>query len=213
MPYSGFPRDVRFTPVPSQLLGPLLEEIDHLGELKCTLRLIWLLNQKKGFPRSISLAELLADEVLVKSLGNPSEGVQVEIRRSLERAVRRGTIASIEMERNGVKHALYTLNTEANRKWLSEMMVKEGLPPSMQPLEAIETQPEQPNIYSLYENNIGLLSPMIADQLREAEETYPLSWIEDAFREAVSLNKRNWRYIARILENWRREVRTNGGPS
>ena len=32
-----------------------------------------------------------------------------------------------------------------------------------------------------------------ADELREAENLYPASWIEDAFREAVEQNKRSWR--------------------
>jgi DnaD/phage-associated family protein len=53
---------------------------------------------------------------------------------------------------------------------------------------------------------------MIADELKEAEELYPSTWIEEAFREAVSQNKRTWRYIARILERWEREGRTDGEP-
>ena len=55
-----------------------------------------------------------------------------------------------------------------------------------------------------------MLTPMIADELREAEKIYPENWIRDAVREAVSLNKRNWRYIERILENWAAEGRKDG---
>jgi len=58
---------------------------------------------------------------------------------------------------------------------------------------------DRPNIFILYEQNIGLLTPPIADELRQAEQTYPAGWIEEAFREAVSLNKRSWRYIRAIL--------------
>ena len=57
-----------------------------------------------------------------------------------------------------------------------------------------------------------MISPMIADELKEAEEAYPQAWIEDAIREAVGNNKRSWRYVARILERWEREGRSNGGP-
>ena len=53
---------------------------------------------------------------------------------------------------------------------------------------------------------------MIAEQLKEAEELYPSAWIEDAIFEAVSQNKRSWRYIARILERWEREGRGDGEP-
>ena len=42
------------------------------------------------------------------------------------------------------------------------------------------------------------------------EQQYPETWIGDAIKEAVSLNKRNWRYIARILEHWTTEGRDDG---
>ena len=59
----------------------------------------------------------------------------------------------------------------------------------------------RPNIYTLYEENIGPLTALIAEELREAEETYPADWIEEAFREAVRMNKRNWKYVHAILKN------------
>jgi DNA replication protein len=46
--------------------------------------------------------------------------------------------------------------------------------------------------------------------LRDAEQRYPQGWIRDAINEAVALNKRSWRYIARILENWSTEGRSDG---
>jgi DnaD/phage-associated family protein len=69
---------------------------------------------------------------------------------------------------------------------------------------------ELPDIFTLYEQNIGMLTPMIAEELREAEKLYPLNWIKDAIKEAVALNKRSWRYIAAILERWSAEGRSDG---
>ncbi|HEX3723476.1 MAG TPA: DnaD domain protein, partial [Nitrolancea sp.] len=66
---------------------------------------------------------------------------------------------------------------------------------------------ERPNIFRLYEQNVGLLTPLIADQLIEAIELYPEGWIEEAINDAVSLNRRNWRYIQRILQRWDHEGR------
>jgi DnaD/phage-associated family protein len=60
----------------------------------------------------------------------------------------------------------------------------------------------------LYEQNIGLLSPLIADHLVKAMERYPRDWIEDAIGEAVAYNRRSWRYIQRILQNWAATGRT-----
>jgi DNA replication protein len=71
-------------------------------------------------------------------------------------------------------------------------------------------QPSAVNIFILYEQNIGMITPMIAEELQEAEKLYPPGWIEEAFREAVTLNKRSWRYIARILERWASEGKDSG---
>lgn len=102
-----------------------------------------------------------------------------EFQRGLKLAVKRGVILSSPGDSGGGEEVYFSR--------------KEG-----------GTAPEaaRPNIFALYEENIGLLTPLIAEELKEAEKRYPRKWIEEAFREAVVLNKRSWRYIARILENW-----------
>ena len=212
MSFGGFPPRARLVPVPSPLFGPLLEEIDDLAELKCTLRIIWLLHQKRGYPRFVTLGELLADRTLAKALsaGGPPDRQRME--GALAKGVRRGTLATGTVERPGGVEQLYVLNTEPDRRAL-ERVTRGGLPPASLPkAEPWEGPVQRPNIFTLYEDNIGMLSPMIAEQLREAEALYPPAWIEDAFREAVSLNSRSWRYIARILDRWEREGRSNGEP-
>lgn len=74
----------------------------------------------------------------------------------------------------------------------------------------VQVQVERPNIFVLYEQNIGLLSPLIAEELKEAADHYPAEWIEAAFREAVLYNKRNWKYIRAILRRWETEGRQHG---
>ena len=63
-------------------------------------------------------------------------------------------------------------------------------------------QVERPSLVGLYEQNIGLVTPMLVDELREAEERYPKEWIEEAMREAVRANARSWRYVSKVLERW-----------
>jgi len=70
--------------------------------------------------------------------------------------------------------------------------------------------PKPSNIMVLYEAEVGLLTPLIAEELEDAEKLYPAQWVEDAFREAVELNKRSWRYIEAILKRWAREGKDNG---
>jgi DnaD/phage-associated family protein len=66
----------------------------------------------------------------------------------------------------------------------------------------VRLEVERPNIFVLYEQNIGLLTPLIAEELRDAEKTYPADWIEEAFRIAVEHNARHWRYVRSVLERW-----------
>ena len=212
MSFAGFPRKVRFTPVPSPLFGPLLEQIDDLSELKCTLRLIWLLHQKKGYPRYVSLGSLLTDRVLVKALASGEVDPRAEIERALTLAVRRGIFCAGTVSGDDKGDRVYTLNTESDRKALAELVGDEPLPEAPSPAEPWDNGAQRPNVFGLYEDNIGMLSPMIAEELKEAEELYPQSWIEDAFREAVGHNKRSWRYIAAILERWHQEGRDDGEP-
>ena len=212
MPFGGFPPRVRYTPVPNPFFGPLLEQIDDLAELKCTLRVIWLLNQKRGYPRLVTLGELLADKTLARSL--PDDGVpgQDLVELGLARAVDRGSLATGLVTRDGGLERVYVLNSEPQRKALASVAEGDLSPvPGPRPNRSNNAD-ERPNIYAIYEDNIGMLSPIIAEELREAEELYPESWIEDAFREAVAQNKRSWRYIARILERWEREGKDDGEP-
>lgn len=67
--------------------------------------------------------------------------------------------------------------------------------------------PPQPNIFKLYEQNIGAITPKLADLLKDAEKEYPADWIPEAFEEAVKNNVRKWSYIAAILENWKKDGR------
>ena len=69
----------------------------------------------------------------------------------------------------------------------------------------ISFDPPRLNIFKLYEANIGPLSPIIADALRDLDQTYPADWIEQAIPPQFSNNARKLRYIEVILQNWQEE--------
>jgi DnaD/phage-associated family protein len=118
----------------------------------------------------------------------------------------------------------FLLNTRDNKTWVEALgngEVDVVQTPLVQPyLDADAQSPvlipqsairiERPNIYVLYEQNIGLLTPIMAEKLQDSETRYPREWIDAAFEEAVLNNKRNWRYIERILERWTAEGRQSG---
>jgi DnaD/phage-associated family protein len=107
------------------------------------------------------------------------------IRRALSSAVEQGALLHSTSNVDGVLTDVYSLPTDSR-------------------------QPSAANIFALYEQNIGIITPMIAEELQEAKKLYPPRWIEEAFKEAVTLNKRSWRYIARILERWASEGKDSG---
>lgn len=130
---------------------------------------------------------------------------------ALEAATGRGTILHIALDRDGATEDVYFLNTDYNRKIIASIRGGEFQLPGFEVRgQAYVELEELPDIFTLYEQNIGMLTPMIAEELRQAEKLYPESWIRDAIREAVSLNKRNWRYMAAILERWSSEGKGSG---
>ncbi len=60
-------------------------------------------------------------------------------------------------------------------------------------------------ISQLYEANIGMLTPMIVEQLRDIRARYPPGWFGEALKEAVALEHRSLKYIEAILARWKTE--------
>ena len=207
-PFSGFPQKMRLTPLPNIFFSQLLPHIDDITELKVTLHLFWVLYGKRGYPKFVTYGELLGDRLLMMGVGS-----EAALRSGLEGALSRGTIIDLNLEQHGRTEKLYFLNTGSDceaRKRIERGEIDVGVLPEEEPfIEDMETA-EQPNIFTLYEENIGMLAPMIAEELKAAEQLYPVSWIDDAFREAVSRNKRNWKYIEAILKRWDSEGREHG---
>jgi DnaD/phage-associated family protein len=209
--FTGFPAKMRFTPLPNLFFSSLLPQISDITELKVTLYIFEVLYQKKGYPRFVTFGELLTSTSLISSLGEAGKPPKEVLRSALEMATQRGTILYIALDKGGTSEDIYFLNTESDRQIVAKIrsgeLVLSGLKAGGQADTELE---EQSDIFVLYEQNVGMLTPMIADELREAEKLYPKTWIKDAIKEAVSLNKRNWRYIAAILERWLSEGKGNG---
>ena len=214
MRFTGFPRGTRHTPVPNPLFGPLLETIDDISELKCTLRAIWLLHKKKGYPRYLTSREVLGDRVLRVALNRPGEPSFDAIRRGMKSCVARGTFLALDVALQEGQQEIFFLNDVPGQRAV-ELIGQGDLRIEGVTLGVMEPDgPVEPkaNIFELYEENIGMLTPLLSEQMVEAESTYPWSWIEEAFKIAVSRNVRNWRYIDAILRRWAAEGKDDGEP-
>ena len=206
--FNGFPARMEFTPVPNLFINSLMPQISDITELKVTLHLFAALYRKRGYPRFATYDELLGDASLMTGLKHEGEPAEA-LRHGLDMAIERGTFLQVMLNREDRPEEVYFLNSEADRQVVTRIQNGEfaltGLQAARPTVDAGLEEP--PNIFSLYEENIGMLTPMIADELREAEKLYPEGWIRDAIGEAVNLNKRSWRYISRILERWASEGR------
>jgi DNA replication protein len=219
--FSGFSAGKNSSvPLPEQFFTTLLPEIEDQAELKVTLHLFWLLSQKRGTPRCASERELAADALLRRSLrrrGDPRPPEE-RLRAGLELAVARGTLLCVRVRLDGEVVCWYFFNTEPSRRAVAQLQAGEMAAERLLKLEGpaadgatfatgetLTVEVERPTIFALYEQNIGLLLPLVAEDLKDAAERYPEAWILDAFRAAVEQNKRNWSYIRAILRRWETE--------
>lgn len=212
--FVGFP-DVKLRPikVPDLFFTELAPQIDNLAEMKLTLHCFWLLNEQSQEHRFLRGEDLRQDEGLLDSLasGGDLRSAQAVLKDALERAVARNTLLRLEIETGDEKSPeledWYFLNTVKGRQTIA--MIRQGRLDEIRsalPDEA-RLRVNRPNIFVIYEQNIGALTPLIADQLQDMERSYAPEWVHDAFEIAVSRNKRNLRYIQNILRRWETEGR------
>lgn len=209
--FKGFPAKSQFTAVPNAFFSTLLPQISDIAELKTTLHIFQTLYQKRGYPRFTSYRELLANQSLMSSLKEAKGTPEKALHNALEAAVKRGTILHLVLDKDDVTEDIYLLNTESDRQTMAKIQAGELKLSGLKLKEpALIDAEEPPDIFSLYEQNIGMLTPIIAEELRDALQLYPESWIRDAIKEAVNQNIRKKSYILAILERWNTEGRGDG---
>ncbi len=209
--FSGFPAGADVTPIPNSFFTKVMPQIDEVTELKVLLHIFWVISNRRGYAQFVTYNELVSDPMLMSGFKSGTSLGDKILRQALDQSVKRGTILHLVLERSGKLEDAYFINNETGRKTFEK--IRQGKLPQLvvtpNRCEAMKTEPEF-NIFTLYEQNIGVLTPMISEELREAERLYPLEWIVSAFKEAVTLNKRSWKYISRILERWAIEGKDDG---
>jgi DNA replication protein len=205
-PFVGFPSSARATPVPNVFFSELLPQIEDDAELRVTLYLIFALGRRKGYPRFVTERELKAEAPLLAGLGEDDEALG-RLEQGIKATVERGSVLQLQLEQAGRLEKLYFLNTPSDRRALEQL--RDGRIPLGRVLPGTQVAPvlKRENVFQLYEENIGALTPLVAEELLEAEQLYPFEWLQDALKEAALLNKRSWRYASRILQRWATEGR------
>ena len=188
--FKGFTESETFSVIPDTFFHQLLKQIEDVAELKVTLYLIWRIEHMEGPFRVLSKMDFS-----VKDLGLAAD----EITFGLEKAVKRGTLLKVQREAT----VYFLLNSPRGRAGAAA--IEQG---EWNPKTGVAAPPvERPNIFKLYEENIGPLTPLIADALKDAETLYSAEWIRESIELAVKNNKRSWRYCEAILKRWKEEGR------
>jgi len=204
--FKGFPPGkVRQIDVPAPFFSDLLPLIDDLAELKVTLFCIWALQQKEGLYRYLRRGDFVNSAALMQGLAvtDPQADPEAILDAALQRALKRESLLCGEVALDNTTERLYFGNTVQGRSAIRQLKAGNWKPGDLD--NPVEILPERPNVYTLYEDNIGPLTPMIADALKDAERDYPARWLEEAVQQAMASNKRSWRYIQAILKRWESE--------
>lgn len=188
--FSGFGDSETSTSIPDSLFTGFLQQAQDLPELKIVLYALWRIQHMDS-----SLKALTREDFAQADLGLGA----LEIDGGLQRAVEDQVLLRVG-EGPGVRYLLNSPQGQAAARLLAEGRMSDELGLSSGPLE-------RPSVFSLYEQNVGPLTPLIADALKDAEETYPLDWISEAIELAVKNNKRSWSYCEAILRRWKEEGR------
>lgn len=212
-PFSGFTNvHEGAVPVPGRFFTDLLPEITSLPELQVTLAMLRLFAEHGGYEAPVAEPQVLADRALRTAFtpeGTTGGDARQAILDALDRAVARGTLLRVQARSGRRATAWYFLHTVVTRELVRAIQRGAISPPPAMWTEdrAPEVTADPPTPFFLYEQNIGPLTPMVADRITRAMDEYPASWLEDAIEEAVTYNRRSWRYIERILQSWAEQGR------
>ncbi|TFH34672.1 MAG: DnaD domain protein [Dehalococcoidia bacterium] len=186
-----------FVQVPGTYVSQVMRQVSDPVELKVTLLVFYLLSRSREYPGYVTHADVVLRACSLLGIDEAACAVGVDA------AVERGVFLKTPLLMEDTEVITYFANLESDIEAI-ERIKSTGVPGGGGSASKV------PNIFELYEQNIGVITPIMAEELKDAQKTYPAEWVEEAFREAVKGRKQNWKYISRILERWSVEGKGSG---
>ncbi|MGD9935022.1 MAG: DnaD domain-containing protein [Dehalococcoidia bacterium] len=198
--FEGFPAVGRATAIPHAFFTAVLPSLEAPGDLLAFLFAARLLQQRRGDAAFVSADDIWSLDgapAAFTRLGGGRAGLVA----GLDRCVAVRALLALDLSGPGSTERIYVLNDPRSRRLIAraragELALRPGVSVRDVPVET------PPGVFRLYEENVGTITPLIGERLLAAAEEYPQEWLERAVREAVELNRRNWRYIERVLQRW-----------
>jgi len=211
--FEGFVAGGGAVTLPAQFFVEVLPQVADEAELRVTLYALYAIARRRGELRAVRGSELAREGPLLRALAGCG-GIGA-LEGALAAAVGRGTLLACALEDGDT---LYLVHNETGRRVLARIEAGALLVPpsgggrghatkSVRP-QATSEAPARP--VQVYEQEIGALTPAVAEALAGASERWPEAWIVDALRMAATRNARSWRYAEAILERWETEGRDDG---
>ncbi len=215
--FPGFAAGAPAVALPRELFVALLPRIEDEGELRATLYAL-AAAMRPGPVLGVRRSQLLRERPLLSQFERLRPGEAPEAAAAaLSAAVGRGSLLGCELTDGDL---LYLVNSPAGRRQrerlLAGALAAPPAPPGWRPggpgaVARPADQPAPSGAAALYEAEIGLITPAVAEALARAEAHYPEDWIEDALRVAALHNARSWAYAEAVLRRWEAEGRGEEG--
>ena len=197
----GFPLpdDYATTRVPNTVLGRVLSSINDADEIKLILRAVWLLEHQRGYPRYITIDDLRRDRVLSVTLPDQSD-----FDRILKSAIKHGVFVEVSINNN----ARLMFNTASAQRASVDNSATPEVSNNDSDVNGWDTpaaSTRHADAFQAYEENIGILSPMIRQNILSALEDFTDEDITHAIRIAIENESRSWAFVAGVLRRWTRD--------
>lgn len=214
--FPGFQSGAPAVALPRELFVALLPRIEEEGELRATLYAL-AAAVRPGPVLGVRRSQLLREQPLLRQFERLAPGeAESAAAVALSRAADRGSVLALELPDGDL---LYLMNSAAGRRQRDRLIagaLQPPPPPSGWRAGAADSAPPDhqaapAGAAALYEAEIGLITPAVAEALADALDRYPEGWIEDALRLAALHNARSWAYAEAVLRRWEVEGRGEEG--
>ncbi len=183
----------------TQVPNDFFEMAAYMGEAELKV-VLYIIRETFGYHRETC-------EVSIRKLALGAGLTPRNAYNGAEKAIERGLIEkSVSSTNTTTWRAVVARDTMRVRKGYSTVSPHKNKAPVKEIKKTIKENEDDDALRKIaraYESEIGVLTPMIADELREASTAYTLQWTLDAIHEAAIQNKRGWKYISVILARWK----------
>ena len=207
LPATLFKTGQKMIPFPVQLFTEILPRLHNESQLRATLYTWYAIMSKGSGQRYVYLSQLLTDPVLLSWFTHL--GGKNGIQRGLDQSCREGIFLQLQI---GEDDKILAPNDESGARLITDMKSESVAHHNQSRDSSPETNYERTvvsNVVEKYENEIGMLTPVIADMIAIAEQMYPTTWILEALDIAAQSNARSWKYVTAILARWKNEGKNN----